>query len=140
MLKKSWINFLFKLQNSGQDEENKDEKAQTQIHPCIKKLMPFRLNYNKIVNDFGNQSRPYETRNKRLHVAESNSSNVQASEKLQEASSTSLSNLEGSSECLPSTSGSVKVPQYIPPLPKNDVAGKINSQRGSLSKVQHRLV
>lgn len=108
---------LSSRKNNLQDEETKDEKAQTRIHPSVKKLMPFRSNYDKSFTDV----RPYETRHKK-NVSEPGPSteNVVANGDASEIQ---------------------KIPKYVPPIPKELSPDKrINSQRSGLSKIAQKII
>ncbi|EEB12808.1 yeats2, putative [Pediculus humanus corporis] len=111
-------------QNPGQDEET-DEKFQNQIHPCVKKLLPFKSNYNKSMGDvLGSHS--YETRKSKKTdqcVVQSTVSNI----KKEESNVNQQNNL--------------KMPQYVPPLPnKNETIPSCNSSAGNGSKVSYRVI
>ncbi|KAK6619980.1 hypothetical protein RUM44_006380 [Polyplax serrata] len=90
----------------GQEEEGEDEKVQTQIHPCVKKLLPFRSNYNKSLgNGLGIHS--YETRNSK----KPNSNESKSLEIKKEPDDRPIEKQAGQ------VAGNIRIPQYVPPLP-----------------------
>lgn len=120
------LSIKFLLQSSGSDDnssELKDDKVQHQIHPAVKKLLPFQSNYYK---SFG--EREYHTRQKQSNE---NDRGILSSKNVEEIKTEKI-RVENE---VP-----VKLPQCIPPLPSVDEkAEQVNSSRG-VSKVKHRYV